>query len=810
MKFGGTSVGEADCIRRVADIVESHRAAGDEVAVVVSACSGVTDQIIAVADEVATSKEQPEIGTLLAAMRTRHTRLLGETAPDYADEVTAVIDDRLTRLQNILTAVYTLKELTPRSRDYIVSFGERLSAPIVSAALRQRGISSIFLNGAEAGIVTTANHGDARALPASEENIRNRVTPLLTDTVPVIMGFMGATEQGVITTLGRSGSDYSAAVVGAGIDADEVWIWTDVDGVMTSDPRIIKDARVLDDISYLEVMELSFFGAKVLHPRSVEPAMQKDIPIRVKNSFRPEVPGTLILRDEHQEKRVVKAIALIEKVALVNINGAQMIGRPGVAKTIFSALAEREVNVMMISQGSSEANISLIIDESHLDAAIAALTPIVKQGIVREVTYDRDVAAVAVVGAGMAGTPGTGGRIFSALGRAGINMMMISQGSSEVNVSFVVTAGDGKRALQVLHDEFRLSENSDDTEDAFASSCQAQPRGLCRAEGHTYREAGVDIDLEARAVRALIDSLTYRRTGAFSMLGKVGHFAGLIDFGPHVLALAVDGVGTKMLVADALCDWRTVGIDCIAMNVNDLYVMNLEPVAFVDYIATDALSPEKMAQIGEGLNVGARLANMNIVGGETATLKGLVNGLDLAGTCLGVQKKEKVVTGEGIVPGDRIVGVPSSGVHSNGLTLARRVVEEYASYDTLLPNGKTLGEELLTPTRIYHEVLRVTEACTIHGMCHVTGGGLLNFKRLSEYGFSVTDPLPVPEIFSWLQETGGIGDAEMYRTFNMGMGYAFVVPAESVAAIRSIVPEARVVGEVTEEPGVRLKGVEIR
>ncbi|MDD3071248.1 MAG: phosphoribosylformylglycinamidine cyclo-ligase [Methanoculleus horonobensis] len=328
-------------------------------------------------------------------------------------------------------------------------------------------------------------------------------------------------------------------------------------------------------------------------------------------------------------------------------------------------------------------------------------------------------------------------------------------------------------------------------------------------EEHTYREAGVDIDLEARAVRALIDSLTYRRSGDFSMLGKVGHFAGLIDFGPYVLALAVDGVGTKMLVADVLCDWSTVGIDCIAMNVNDLYVMNLEPVAFVDYIATDALLPEKMAQIGEGLNEGARLSNMNIVGGETATLKGLVNGLDLAGTCLGVQKKEKIVTGEGIVPGDLIVGVPSSGIHSNGLTLARKVVEDCGSYETRLSNGKTLGEELLTPTRIYAEVLRVTEACEIHGMCHVTGGGLLNFKRLSEYGFSFTDPLEVPEIFSWLQENGKISDAEMYRTFNMGMGYAFVVPAKSVAAIQAIVPGARVVGEVTKEPGVRLKGMEM-
>ncbi|NLM30830.1 MAG: phosphoribosylformylglycinamidine cyclo-ligase [Methanomicrobiales archaeon] len=328
---------------------------------------------------------------------------------------------------------------------------------------------------------------------------------------------------------------------------------------------------------------------------------------------------------------------------------------------------------------------------------------------------------------------------------------------------------------------------------------------------HTYREAGVDIDLEARAVRALVANLTYKRDGAFPMLGGVGHFAGLIDCGPYALALAVDGVGTKMLVADVLCDWRTVGIDCIAMNVNDLYVMNIEPVAFVDYIATDALSIEKMEQIGQGLNEGARQANMNIVGGETATLRGLVNGLDLAGTCLGIQRKEKIITGENIALGDLIVGVPSSGIHSNGLTLARRVVEEYTSYDARIPGGtKTFGEELLTPTRIYHEVLGVTEACTVHGMCHVTGGGLLNFRRLADYGFSITDPLEPPTIFRWLQEAGSISDVEMYRTFNMGMGYAFVVPAGSVSTIQSTVPGARVVGEVTEEPGVWLRGVDIR
>ena len=325
----------------------------------------------------------------------------------------------------------------------------------------------------------------------------------------------------------------------------------------------------------------------------------------------------------------------------------------------------------------------------------------------------------------------------------------------------------------------------------------------------SYREAGVDIDLEATAIKALIKNLTYKRKGRYTMVGSAGHFAGLIDFGDMALAMTTDGVGTKMLVADHMQDWSTVGIDCIAMNVNDLYVMNIEPIAFVDYIATDKLSVEKMAQIGIGLNEGARQANIDIVGGETASLRGLVNGLDLAGTCLGMQKKDKIITGSIIRPGDKIIGVHSTGIHSNGLSLARAVVEKYANYDERLKNGRTLGEELLAPTRIYHESLQVTSTCTVHGMCHITGGGLLNFKRLSQYGFLVDTPIKPPEIFSWIQKTGDISTVEMYRTFNMGMGYAYIVPADSVAGVQKVVKNAKVVGEITKEPGVWLRDIEI-
>ena len=327
---------------------------------------------------------------------------------------------------------------------------------------------------------------------------------------------------------------------------------------------------------------------------------------------------------------------------------------------------------------------------------------------------------------------------------------------------------------------------------------------------HTYREAGVDIDLESAAIRALVERLTYRREGSCGMVGGVGHFAGLIELGSTVLALAVDGVGTKMLIADAMRNWRTVGIDCIAMNVNDLYVMNIEPVAFVDYIATDALSPEKMAEIGEGLNRGAEIANINIVGGETATLKGLVVGLDLAGTCLGVQERGRIVTGEAIVPGDYLVGVPSSGIHSNGLSLVRRIVDLYGDLSEMLPGGRSLGEELLTPTRIYTEALEVTASAEVHGMCHITGGGVLNLRRLKGgVGFLIHTPLRPQPIFSWIERTGGIEFAELYRTFNMGMGYVYVVPEASLAAVLATVPDARVVGEVIDGPGVWVEGIEI-
>lgn len=456
MKFGGTSVQNAESVRRAIDIVYDRFSRHDHLAVVVSAKRGVTDRLISCAEAMVTSRDAEEISDLISFLIENHLTTLQEVAPDFFQETSEIITRRIENLRDFLYAVYHLRELTVRSRDYIISFGERLNAPIISAALRQRGIPSMVLDGCEAGILTTENHGDAIALPAGETRIKTRLEPIIEHSVPVITGFMGCTEKGVVTTLGRSGSDYSATIIGAALEADEIWIWTDVDGIMTTDPRMVPEARVISRISYIEVMELSYFGAKVMHSRSIEPAMQKGIPVWVKNTFNPDYPGTVIEGGELKDSRVVKAITYIDKVAAITITGAQMVGRPGVARHIFTLLAEHQINVMMISQGSSEANITLIIEAQQVKTAMEALMPLKERCVFRDITANEDVCAVAVVGSGMAGMAGTAGRTFSALGKAGINVMMISQGSSEVNISFVVRQQDGPLAVRILHDEFNL------------------------------------------------------------------------------------------------------------------------------------------------------------------------------------------------------------------------------------------------------------------------------------------------------------------------------------------------------------------
>src|SRR5450759_210446 len=327
----------------------------------------------------------------------------------------------------------------------------------------------------------------------------------------------------------------------------------------------------------------------------------------------------------------------------------------------------------------------------------------------------------------------------------------------------------------------------------------------------TYAKAGVDIERENIAIAALAKQLTLKRKGIGAPITDVGHYAGLIDFGDYALALTTDGVGSKVLIANEMKRWNTIGIDCIAMNVNDLLAMGIEPLAFVDYIAIHEPDNEIMSQIGEGLAKGAQISQMTIVGGETATLPDIINGFDLAGSCLGMVKKDKIITGERIEVGDSIVGIPSDGVHSNGYSLVRRIIKDSGySYGDPFPYNEntTIGDELLIPTRIYMEILDAAKEFDIHGLAHITGSGLMKLHRVTKLGFDISDPLEPQPIFRFLQEEGDVEELEMYKTFNMGMGFVVVLP-KKFASIAAGMIGGKIVGEIVEE-GIKVDGLEIK
>lgn len=329
--------------------------------------------------------------------------------------------------------------------------------------------------------------------------------------------------------------------------------------------------------------------------------------------------------------------------------------------------------------------------------------------------------------------------------------------------------------------------------------------------GLTYAESGVDIFKEEKAIKNLISSLKFNREGIGRHLG--GHFAGLVDFGEDALVLCTDGVGSKVMIANEMKKWDTVGIDCIAMNVNDCICVGAEPIAFVDYLAMEDIDPEIAKEIGKGLNRGAEIANVSIVGGETATLPEIINGFDLAGTCLGYVKKENIILGDKIEEGDIIIGLESSGLHSNGYTLVRKVIEKNKlSYKEEFPDGiyegRTIGDVLLTPTRIYvKEVLELLRNIEVHGLAHITGGGVRNLLRLKDVKFVIDDPFDPQPVFKFLQEKGRIEPKEMYQTFNMGMGFVIILEKEMADDAIDILEKeseskAKIVGHVERGKGV--------
>jgi aspartate kinase len=461
MKFGGTAVATGENIRHVASLVADTAKQGSRVVVVVSALDGVTDELLEAAEQAQKAKED-YIQAFKQKLLDRHFSAVAKAVktPRVRREVKQVIQKTVDELEKVLTGICYVGELTVKSRDYVLSFGERLSAPIVCSVLRDLNLESQSLTGKEAGIVTDSNFGDANPLlNVTLHQLKQTIEPILEkDVIPVVSGYIAATQDGVVTTLGRGGSDYTATLIGAALAVDEVWIWTDVDGIMTADPKIIPSAKLLGELSYQEAAEMAIFGAKAMHPRALEPLMNANIPARIRNVFNPENSGTLIsIEQTTASKNVVKAVAIIKDVAMINISGAGMVGAPGSYARILDLLGKNSINVMMISAAVSEANVSIVIRRNLLGRALSILEiAFLGKGLVSDISSEDDVCVVAAVGANMRGTLGVASRVFTAQARSGVNIRMIAQGSSELNISFVVKEKDGKAAVKALHDEFKL------------------------------------------------------------------------------------------------------------------------------------------------------------------------------------------------------------------------------------------------------------------------------------------------------------------------------------------------------------------
>jgi aspartate kinase len=462
MKFGGTSVGSAGAIASTADILAEHAANG-RVAAIVSAMSGITNTLLAKANAAA-SGDSEGVDAVRAALLAPHRAVLLELLPagDRLRETEAALGALADEASRLLYSVYVLRELSPRASDRIVSFGERMSSVLVAAVLNERDTPAQAV-ASDKLIVTDGVFGSASPLlERTREKTREAMTPVFAaGLLPVITGFFGADERGITTTLGRGGSDYSASILGNALDADEIWIWTDVDGVLSADPRLIPDAQTLAAISYAEATELAYFGAKVIHPKTMHPAVERDIPIWIKNTFNPTAPGTKI-GPEAKNGHVAKAITSISGLASITVEGRGQIGVSDVTARIFTALARTTANVYLISQASSQHSVTFVVGGEQTNEALAALEAEfeldLSRGRVLSIVSARDLAIVAAVGGGMRGTPGVAGLVFTAMGDTGINIVAIAQGSSELNISFVIADEHVGQAVTVLHQVFTLAE----------------------------------------------------------------------------------------------------------------------------------------------------------------------------------------------------------------------------------------------------------------------------------------------------------------------------------------------------------------
>jgi bifunctional aspartokinase / homoserine dehydrogenase 1 len=464
MKFGGTSVGNAERYREVARLLGSYL--DRQPVAVISAMAGTTDWLLNTARALADGGRNPSATShnaekYVADFHTRNFEVIAAAIhnPEIRRQVETVVAAQIQLLLRLLTGVELLGELSPRSLDAVAAFGEKISVQLLAGALQDLGFKAQPIS-AEELILTDRTFQAARPqMEITTARCRSRLLPLVEDgVIPVVTGFIGATDDGITTTLGRDGTDFSASIVGASLDADEIWIWKEVDGVMTADPRLVPNARSLRRISYAEAGELTHFGAKVIHPMTVLPAIEKGIPIFIKNTFNPSFPGTRIDHAHEGADGVVKAVTSARNLALITVLGGGVLTVPGIAARTFAKVASQNVNVYMISHASSGHDLCLVVEKKAIPLVVPALRKEFERELeikeIDAIEADPQIVTIAVVGAGMRGAPGVAGRLFSALGRKSINVMVIAQGSSELNISLIVSADDEQEALMTIHEEF--------------------------------------------------------------------------------------------------------------------------------------------------------------------------------------------------------------------------------------------------------------------------------------------------------------------------------------------------------------------
>ncbi|MBV8890460.1 MAG: aspartate kinase [Acidobacteria bacterium] len=459
MKFGGTSVGSAERIRQAASIVHLHAQHEHKIVVVVSALAQVTDSIVHILNA-ANSGNKQGVEDGLEQLLKRHQQVMAELLYDMPLQSVAVtVMADLTRLRELCSAVLLLGSATPQVMDMALPLGERISAVLFTACLDQLGTDAAFVDSARV-LATDDKFGDANPdMDSTRQHCSEVLLPMIAGhRIPVVMGYSGSTTAGQVTTLGRGGSDYSATILAAALDADEVWIWTDVDGVLTADPRICPEALSLPQMTFAEAVELSYYDAKVIHRKAIRPAMQRCIPVWIKNSFRPEAPGTKIVEQLPANEGPVKAVTAVTQASLITLTTHRDIHFAEIFGRLFLRLGHEHVDILFSTQSSSENSLGLVLRQADTDRVVRAIQRLfrteLKHGVLNPVGVHKNVAVIAVLGSGMKGTCGILGRLFDAVARINVSVIAVAQGASELNICFAVDARRATEVLRAVHQEF--------------------------------------------------------------------------------------------------------------------------------------------------------------------------------------------------------------------------------------------------------------------------------------------------------------------------------------------------------------------